>query len=95
VADSWHFAHRFLGARKLALDDYVRQGVMTSAQMAAIRRLLAERKNVIVSGSTGTGKTTLLRALLTEITDTERLVTIEDTPSWWSPAPTSSTFTPP
>ncbi len=80
VADSWHLALRFLGTRKLTLEDYVRQGVMTSAQMATIRGLLAERRNVIVSGGTGTGKTTLLRALLTEIADAERLVVIEDTP---------------
>ncbi len=80
AADRWHLALRFLRTRKLTLEDYVRQGVMTSAQMAAIRGLLAERRNVIVSGGTGTGKTTLLRALLGEIADTERLVVIEDTP---------------
>ena len=48
---------------------------------AEVRLLLAERRNIIVSGGTGTGKTTLLRALLAEIaTDGERLVIIEDTP---------------
>ena len=53
---------------------------MTADQMGEIRRLLADRKTIIVSGGTGTGKTTLLRALLAEIADRERLVIIEDTP---------------
>jgi pilus assembly protein CpaF len=37
---------------------------MTEPQMREVRQLLAERRNIIVSGGTGTGKTTLLRALL-------------------------------
>jgi type IV secretion system protein VirB11 len=53
---------------------------MTEPQMQEVRRLLAERRNIIVSGGTGTGKTTLLRALLAEIATNERLVIIEDTP---------------
>jgi Flp pilus assembly CpaF family ATPase len=48
--------------------------------MQEVRLLLAERRNIIVSGSTGTGKITLLRALLTDIARSERLVIIEDTP---------------
>ena len=36
------------------------------------------RKNIIVSGSTGTGKTTTTNALLLEISPDERLITIED-----------------
>lgn len=38
------------------------------------------RKNIIISGGTSTGKTTLLNALLKEIDPQERLITIEDTP---------------
>jgi type IV secretion system protein TrbB len=53
---------------------------MTEPQMQEVRRLLAERRNLVVSGGTGTGKTTLLRALLAEIAQAERLVIIEDTP---------------
>jgi type IV secretion system protein VirB11 len=80
AADGWHVDIRFLRTRALTLDDYVRQGVMTPDQPAEVRSLLRTRKTVVVSGGTGTGKTTLLRALLAEVADRERLVVIEDTP---------------
>ncbi len=39
-----------------------------------------QRKNIIISGGTSTGKTTLLNAILKEIDKNERIITIEDTP---------------
>lgn len=38
------------------------------------------KKNILISGGTSTGKTTLLNAILSEINRTERIITIEDTP---------------
>lgn len=50
-----------------------------STQMAAFLRLVAElRLNVLVSGGTGSGKTTLMNAMSQFIPHTERIVTIED-----------------
>jgi type IV secretion system protein VirB11 len=40
------------------------------------------RKNILICGATGSGKTTLARALIEEIPREERLITIEDTPEW-------------
>ena len=41
------------------------------------------RKNVLISGATGSGKTTLSKALIGEIPDHERLISIEDTPEFF------------
>ena len=45
-----------------------------------LRRAVRERRNILISGGTSTGKTTFLNTLLKEIPSHERLVFIEDTP---------------
>ncbi|MFK0299560.1 ATPase, T2SS/T4P/T4SS family [Brevundimonas sp. NPDC090276] len=63
------------------LDDYVGQGVMTPAQAAAMRRAVVERRNILISGGTGSGKTTLANAVLAEPAFArDRVFLIEDTP---------------
>lgn len=62
------------------LDDYVEQGSMTKSQCAVIRDAILHHKNIIAAGGTASGKTTLLNAILAEISKLdERIVTIEDT----------------
>jgi type IV secretion system protein VirB11 len=45
-----------------------------------LRLAVRSRKNIVISGPTGSGKTTCIKALIQEIPATERLITIEDTP---------------
>ena len=44
-----------------------------------LRRAVEERKNILISGATGSGKTSLSKALIKLIPDYERILTIEDT----------------
>jgi pilus assembly protein CpaF len=66
---------RVLGAD---LDALAASGTFGSAQRAWLGGLVAERANILITGGTGTGKTTLLSALLSEAGPGERIVTIED-----------------
>ena len=54
-------------------------GLLASSSFEAFMRLaVRSRKNIVVSGPTGSGKTTWTKALIREIPGDERLVTIED-----------------
>ena len=64
---------------KLAVDDLVQFGAFTEEMAAYLQAAVATRLNVIVSGGTGSGKTTTLNALSSFIDDSERILTIEDT----------------
>ena len=64
---------------KLGIDDLVQFGAFTEEMAAYLQAAVATRLNVIVSGGTGSGKTTTLNALSSFIDDHERILTIEDT----------------
>ena len=55
-------------------------GLCDEATAAYLRRIIAERRGFLISGGTGTGKTTLLNALLGLCRPQERLILLEDTP---------------
>ena len=54
-------------------------GLCDEATASYLRRMIAERRGFLISGGTGTGKTTLLNALLGLCAPQERLILLEDT----------------
>jgi type IV secretion system protein VirB11 len=69
------------------LDDYVAKGILPAAGAEVIRRAVVERKNILVAGGTGSGKTTLVNAILAEPAfKSDRIVLIEDTKELQCPA---------
>jgi pilus assembly protein CpaF len=64
---------------KLGIADLVRFGAFTEEMAAYLQAAVSTRLNIIVSGGTGSGKTTTLNALSSFIDNTERVLTIEDT----------------
>ena len=66
-------------AYRFTMDDLIELGSITPAAAAFLRACVIDKKNVLVSGGTGTGKTTMLNILSSFIPAKERIVTIEDT----------------
>lgn len=66
-------------AELASLDDLLRKGMLDQRLRDFLTALVLARQNVIVSGGTQAGKTTLCRALCHEIPSDEHVVTIEDT----------------
>jgi pilus assembly protein CpaF len=64
---------------KLAIGDLIKFGAFTEEIAAYLQAAVSCRLNIIVSGGTGSGKTTTLNALSSFIDNTERVLTIEDT----------------
>lgn len=76
------FTIRLKASSVFTLADYERQEIMSARQRAVIEEAVQERKNIIVVGGTGTGKTTLTNAIIAhmvEVAPQHRLVLIEDT----------------
>src|ERR1700686_5311789 len=69
---------RRFGRDPLQADDLIRNNSLTPAMMDLLRGCVKARLNILVSGGTGAGKTTFLNVLSSNISDRERIVTIED-----------------
>jgi pilus assembly protein CpaF len=68
------FQTRFFTAEEL-----VRIGTMSTDVLAAVRTAISRNENILISGGTSTGKTTLLNALAAFLPGEDRVVLIEDT----------------
>jgi pilus assembly protein CpaF len=62
----------------LTIDDLVRFGTITSEAIEFLKACVIARLNVIVSGGTGSGKTTFLNILSSFIPNDERIITVEN-----------------
>lgn len=68
------FQTRFYTANEL-----VRIGTLSSGVLLRLKAAINSRQNILISGGTSTGKTTLLNALTAYVPDEDRIVLIEDT----------------
>jgi pilus assembly protein CpaF len=63
----------------LSIEDLIKLGSLNAHAADFLRACIISKINILVSGGSGTGKTTLLNALINFIPEEERLITIEDT----------------
>jgi P-type conjugative transfer ATPase TrbB len=76
------FAIRKRAVAIFTLDQYVENGIMTPEHKHVIETAVSEHKNILVIGGTGSGKTTLVNAIINQMVindPTERVFIIEDT----------------
>ncbi len=64
--------------KRLDLQEMIRLGTLSEVTVDFLQRCIVAELNVLISGGTGVGKTTLLNALSAAVSDSERIVTIED-----------------
>src|SRR5580693_2730055 len=66
-------------SRHYTVDDLIARGMLTRPLAEFLAEQIAAGKTLLISGGTGTGKTTLLRILANAIPEAQRIVVIEDT----------------
>jgi pilus assembly protein CpaF len=69
---------RRFGRDRLTADDLLRNNSLTPAMLQLLEGCVRARLNILISGGTGSGKTTMLNVLSGFISDRERIITIED-----------------
>lgn len=82
VVSSPTFAIRKKALSVFTLNNYVESGIMTEAQCEIIEQAVVAHRNILVIGGTGSGKTTLVNAIINEMVihaPEERIFIIEDT----------------
>jgi pilus assembly protein CpaF len=77
--DSPTISIRRFGRQRLKRQDLLRLGMLSSDILDFMQIAVQARRNILISGGTGAGKSTMLGALAEAIPEHERVVTIEDT----------------
>ena len=89
------FSIRKKASMVFTLEQYVDSGILDVAQASCLRQAVARKRNILVVGGTGSGKTTLVNALIDAIVVScaeDRLVIIEDTGEIQCAAPNAVTL---
>ncbi|MDR0788956.1 MAG: Flp pilus assembly complex ATPase component TadA [Bifidobacteriaceae bacterium] len=71
---------RILRLSKLSFSDLVDADMINPKIVPLLLELVNSRKNILISGGTGTGKTTFLSSILEICSNSDRIISIEDTP---------------
>lgn len=77
------FCIRSLHALNLPFEDLIQASFLSEPQAKTLENLLIEKKNILVCGKTGCGKTSFINSILNKITkidENSRIISIEDTP---------------
>ncbi|MGH2859849.1 MAG: CpaF family protein [Solirubrobacteraceae bacterium] len=69
---------RKFGKERLDMNALIKKGALLPETADLLARCVQARLNILISGGTGSGKTTMLNALSAAIPDSERIITIED-----------------
>ncbi len=79
VSDQIYLTIRKHRCMDLKIEDWIKSQALTPFEAEFLRRATKERKNILISGGTGAGKTTFLNTLAKDIDRNHLIVTIEDT----------------
>lgn len=81
IVDCPSFTIRKKAICVFTLNDYVAANSLTAEQAEMLRSIVKDKKNILIAGSTASGKTTFANALLNELKDSnERIIVLEDLP---------------
>lgn len=95
VVSSPSFTIRKKASRVFSLEDYVAAGILAPILIPVISKAIVDRKNILVVGGTGSGKTTLVNALIRQMSEDcpdDRLLILEDTMELQSKSPNTVFF---
>lgn len=81
IVDAPSFSIRKHAKHVFSLEHYLASETLSQEQYEVLRAAVNNRENIVISGGTGSGKTTLANAILGKMVETgDRIITLEDTP---------------